>query len=588
MLIPGRKLEDFAGGLVEQCFSSRQERLSRGAFFQNYFMSGASDQANPALFNKTFASVDDLESLLFSPVSLRFHIGDPDNPNVVNEAKGRAAAARLRKHARTSETDTMISAAVLLGLVKGKGFIKQLWKRGEFAPILVEPEDMGVLRENHTQLDEDMEAFAHKTLITPYQFERLIWPHSEAKKTEFRKRAKKYYRESEGGLGDTQRSAMSVVVGGLYPLQPAGVPSATRGIVDWMSQPKPSLAPEVAQTLMELNELWVWNDELEDWTTFQQIGAELLIEPTDQFRNLIAYDEATHQSAAVLKGVHPFREFCTNPVPNYFWGRSELSHLVGLQEAINARIAGTNKLLRKQEDPTRKFIGSTSVNQNTLSKYNRPGGYFVDGNPNAKVETDTITIPQDLWGSLHEYERMFDDIMGLPPIARGKGEAGVRSASHANTLVRQFSPRFKDRALLTERNVEALGGLMLDLAKAHDARKMTAWVAKEAAGVEAREMSPLEVPPAKGLVPVPFAFADLPEEASLTIDSHSASPAFAEEAKQLDFNLVKIGAMSPSQLVERVDVTDPDTLEMDIVRRGIAQAEAAEKAEAVKALGKKH
>ena len=48
---------------------------------------------------------------------------------------------------------------------------------------------------------------------------------------------------------------------------------------------------------------------------------------------------------------------------------------------------------------------------------------------------------------LHEYERMFDAVMGLPPIARGKGDTGVRSKSHADTLVRQFSPREHDDVL---------------------------------------------------------------------------------------------------------------------------------------------
>ena len=110
MIIPRRKLEGFVRDIVNQCFSSRQERTNRGQFFQNYFTTGAADPANAAMFNKVYASIDDLESLLFSPVSLRFKIADPDNPNVLNEAKGRAGASRIRHHARKSDTDTMISA----------------------------------------------------------------------------------------------------------------------------------------------------------------------------------------------------------------------------------------------------------------------------------------------------------------------------------------------------------------------------------------------------------------------------------------------------------------------------------------------
>lgn len=303
-----------------------------------------------------------------------------------------------------------------------------------------------------------------------------------------------------------------------------------------------------------------------------------------QFLNALAHDPDTHKSVPCLKGSHPFVEFCPNPLNNYFWGASEIKNLVALQEAINARITGTNKLLRLQEDPTKRFVGTTGVNQTALARYKRPGGYWSDANPNAKIETDQVTIPQDMWASLHEYERMFDDLMGLPPVAKGKGDSGVRSHSHAETLVRQFSPRFKDRALLIERSVESLGGLMLELSRAHDDRKLTAWVPKDMAGPQGDATpDPLMPPPAKGLVPVMFRFSDLPSDVTLTVDSHSASPAFAQDSKALNFDLLKVGAMSAGDLVEHVDAPDPDELQMGIIRREIAKAEAEKQELAAKA-----
>jgi hypothetical protein len=207
---------------------------------------------------------------------------------------------------------------------------------------------------------------------------------------------------------------------------------------------------------------------------------------------------------------------------------------------------------------------------------------------NAKAERDNIQIPADLASFLHEYERMFDDIMGLPPIAKGQGDAGVRSAEHAETLVRMFSPRFKDRALLVERDVESFGANTLDISRAHDAEKMIAWVPGPAAGVEATDDAKTDEvliqPPAPGQVPVYFSYADLPDELRLTVDSHSSSPAFAAEAKQLAFDLLKVGALSPADLIDRVDVTDPDELIAGITRREIARAEAQKKAEELKLL----
>jgi hypothetical protein len=55
------------------------------------------------------------------------------------------------------------------------------------------------------------------------------------------------------------------------------------------------------------------------------------------------------------------------------------------------------------------------------------------------------------------------------------------------------------------------------------------------------------------------------------------------DAKELAFNLVKIGAMTPSQLVDHVDAPDPDELRASIMRRDVAKSEAAAQEQALKA-----
>ena len=586
MHIPSRDIESFARNLANICMSSRQARQNRGAFFEAYATAGSADAAAPAMFNKTYASLDDLESLLFSPVSLRFAITDPDIPNIVNEAKGRVAASRIRKICRQTDSDNMISQAVGIALRKGMGILKSTIANKEFSTQLVQPENFGVLHENYVRLDPDMEAFTHRMLITPAQFRNLV--RGRPDEADLKERAKTHMKGISGGMKDASASAMNIVTGGLYPFHAAGsgLPNQSRGLVDWMSQPKADIDPAVESAMLELDELWVWDDNRGDWTTFQIIGEDILIGGKYQLTSAFSYNTAAKQTEPTLKGSHPFSLFCANPVPDYFWGSSEVTRLVLLQEAINSRITGINKMLRKQEEPATKFVGSTGVNQQALSRFNKPGGYWTDSNPNAKIERDVVQIPEALWASLHEYERMFDEMMGLPPIAKGQGEQGVRSAQHAETLVRMFSPRFKDRALLVERDVEKFGALILDMARAHIDQRMIAWVPQDAAGYE-NSASPGEekilIPPAKGLVPVTFTFADLPDDVSLTVDSHSSSPAFSQDAKELAFSLQRIGAMSPSELVDHVDVTDPDELRANIMRREIAHAEAAAKEQEAKA-----
>jgi len=586
MRIPreARRLTQFVRETASHCMSSRQARMNRGVFYQNYVDTGSADPATPGMYNKLWVSLDDLESLLFSPVSLRFHIGDPDYPSVINEAKGRAAAAHIRNQFRRCDADSMLSQAVNIGLVRGKGIIKQSFADSHMSTWLVQPEDFGVLRENHDKLDENMSAFNHTMLITRDQFLGLVKNHPD--KNDLMRKIKNYSRETSGGLTDTRGTAINIVVGGLYPLQAAGQGNnPTRGLVDWMGRPQPQLDPAVEQSLIEINETWVWDDAREDWATFQIVGDDLLIMGKYTIQNALAFDPESQTSAPCLKGAHPYSTFCPNPVPTYFWGASEVQRLVYLQEAINTRLVGTNKMLRMQEDPTTKFVGSTGVNQLALSKYKKPGGYFVDSNPNAKIDKDRVEIPQDLWASLHEYERMFDEMMGLPPVAKGHGEKGVRSGAHADSLIRMFSPRFKDRALLIERDIERMAAMTLDLSRAHVAKKLVAWIPEAEAGaqnVAAPNENLLLTPPAKGLVPIYFQYEDLPDDVTLTVDEHSSSPAFATEAKQLVFDMLKTGMLSPIEAVEHLDVTGPEEIQAGIMRRQIAQAEAQKEAEAAK------
>lgn len=595
MKLPRSGLEKFVREVVNECQVSQVDRINRGAFYKNYFLYGSENAEGAAIFNKTFAYIDDLESLLYSPVSLRFHIGDPDVPNVLEQAKGRASSGKLRQMARQSETDTMISSAVSWSLVKGKTFIKQAFKGDGFAPDLVQPEAMGVMRESHGKLDENMEAFTHSMLITPYQLHRLVANHPD--KEAILKKAKRYTLSGVNGLSAADGSSKQVIVGGLYPFQPAGSPNpnTTRGIVDWMGGPSPTLAPNVAATMLRLDEAWIWDDDRQDWATFQIIGDDMLIFGKYQIVNAMAHNTDSQQAAPELKGKHPFVEFCPNPMDGYFWGRSEIPNVMMLQEAINSRINGINAMLRKQENPPKKFVGGTGVNQNALAKFNKPGGYWVDSNPNAKIDEVPSTVGADLWNSLHEYERMFDEMGGLPPIARGRGEAGVRSQGHAETLVRMFSPRFKDRALLIERDVEGLGGLMLDLARVHVDKKMLAWVPQEASNGQGVE-NPLLQPPAPGMVSVPFSFADMDDDVTVTVDAHSASPAFMADAKALAFDLLKIGAMDPIDVIEHTDAPNPEELIAGVERRAaqkaaqLAELEKSDPKAAMKAIegGKKH
>jgi len=410
--------------------------------------------------------------------------------------------------------------------------------------------------------------------------------------------------DKAGDQPERNNKMKGVVLGGLYPYQAGGPGTNTatsRGIVDWLGGPQPNLAPQVQQSLIRMDELWVWDDRRNDYTVFQIVGDDILLTGKNTHRNIFAdmFDpdnkEKSPQSDAdnPLSGQHPFIEICPNPIDGYFWGRSEICNVALLQKCINTRINGINALLRLQEDPPRYYRTGTAMKQQQESKLRKPGGYLVDNNPQAQPPTSLAPdLPQDLWMSLHEYTKMYDQIGGFPPIMQGRGEAGVRSQGHAETLSRMASPRFKDRALLIERQVSCMGCLSLDILKARYAEKLVAWIMPgdqtfieriliklgvNPKGVEDK-LSPdadLQLPPVEGMKPVPFLMSQLPENCKVTVSSHSSSPALSHDTRSLLFDLFHLGALSPEQLVTNTNPPNVEIVLEDLRKSEIAKAKFA-------------
>lgn len=576
MRIPGRNIAAFAKELIDQCGVSREARIERGQMYRNLFLTG-DEGGDPATYPRTYAYIDNLSSYLYSPVELRFLIEFYGQASPADRAKGRAVSSDLHRRFRQCGLDTEIEEAVTWGLVKGKTFIKLLWNKWGFEPLLIQPEMMGVLDESKASLDKQ-EAFCHTVYISPSQFDGLIEFHPD--RADLAKKVRRYANPRKGAE-ETQGNQMlrQVIVGGLYPYQTAGTGGTKpRGMVDWLSGPVPTLAPDVVASLIRLDELWVWDDAQDDWTTIQMVGEDCVIEGKTMHRNIFAdalgTDLKLDHTSNPLNGHHPFNEICPNPLNGYFWGRSELCNVALLQQTLNARINGINMLLRLQEKPPRFASGTTALNQNALAKLNKPGGYLTDSNPNAKITSLAPELPPGLYESLHESERMFDHMAGTPPILQGRGEGSVRSQGHADTLTRNASPRFKDRALLIERQIESIGGLGLDMCKAHVPTKLTGWVKPSDASIETElnHGDEIEQAPAPGMKPIEFTYSDLGKDCAVRVDAHSASPAFAHESKQFLFDLVKIGAATPEQLITHLHPPGEDEMVTDLERAAIDKA----------------
>jgi hypothetical protein len=529
--------------------------------------------------------VRDLQAFLYSSADLRFALDFYGSVSPALRAKGKAAAAHLYQMTRDGKIDRSISKGVLGALIKGKTIHQTVWSRRGFEPYVIQPELFGVEREDLETLDRQS-FFTHTTFLSKARFRQMISVLPDAERADLEKNVAKYAKQAnEGDAAATNSALKQIMVGGLYPYTTASSPPNTSGgqVLNWLVTPQPMIRPDVIEELIPYDELWVWDDDRDDWATMTLVGDVMVF---GKHQNYNAFAEQFKQRAQKangkempdkenpLRGKHGFVEICPLPMEDYFWGYSVVALVSLLQLSLNNRIDGINNMLRKQEDPPRLMTGSQSVNQNAYAKLNRPGGYYTDGNPSAKISEITKPVPADLWESLHEIEAMIDRVAGFPATTKGEGAPGVRSKNHADSLIQMGTARHKEPALEVEGSVEEIAGLTLDVLKARDTTILTAWVMPSVESIETdMEPDPSLEPPAKGMKPISFQLHHLPDNVRVTTDGHSQSPAFSQEARLTALALNQRGAMPPKRLVESLHPANADAVIEDLEQAEIQQAE---------------
>jgi hypothetical protein len=148
--------------------------------------------------------------------------------------------------------------------------------------------------------------------------------------------------------------------------------------------------------------------------------------------------------------------------------------------------------------------------------------------------------------------KLFDEAAGFSPIMGGQGEPGVRAGVHAQTLVRTSSPRLIDRASRIERQLAQSGYLSLRIMQAEDP---SIYITDK--GTE-------------------FLLEDLPDNFQVEVDSHSASPAFAEDIRQTAIALARAGAIDAEDLLHLMKPPGMDLLIARLRQRQKAQAQQAQ------------
>jgi hypothetical protein len=504
-----------------------------------YYYQGSFD-ARAAIYNKVKSFIDRLAGFLYQPTDVRFQIiFDSSEPDDVLE-RGQLVSEKLTADYRQSDSDITFGEAVTWSLVNGCYLLKHVPHEEGFKNSAVHPQNFGVLGETTLDLDEQ-ECFCHVSFPTMSRLRSMLADHP--RRTAILEQIAEVRRSEKDEEQPTYFHQM--VVGGLAPLgEPGAAPSSgSSAIVQVFPLPVPWRPNRKVTPTVRHCELWIKDrDRSGDYTTIQLIYPDIIIEGDNTRRNL-----------SRIPGHHPFVKVQGQPTPGYFWGRPLIADVQLLQDVLSKRLRDLKVMWDRNVLAPQVFSGFTGVTEEDYFKIMNEGGFINDPNPNAKAQKLTDPPPENYLQELDFLFKLFDEAAGFSPIMGGQGEPGVRAGVHAQTLVRTSSPRLIDQAARIERQVAQSGYLSLRLMQAQDA---TIYETDEKK--------------------IQFTLEQLPDNFQVQVDSHSASPAFAEDNRQVAIALARAGAIDAEDLIHMTHPPGAELLLSRLRQRKKQQAQAAQ------------
>ena len=503
MRIPTKDLERefFYRDLIEKCMVSLAERKGDYASLRSWFLFGAGTNENPALFNKIFPHIDQLTSFLYSAETTRFSINVGAAVPEQEHIKIPRLTLALNDEWLNSNADQVFSSALTWALVFNTTFVKLVVNNG-IHPYMVEPSSVGVLREDVTYTDRQ-EAIVQTYYITKSDLYNRLYSHPKREEI-----VKRIQTAMHTKTEDMPEGLDRIIISQSNPTIYGNVNLDLYGTNRYKAR--------VAEDTVKMYELWVWNDETQDYQVVTMADPDIFI-----------YDRPG--ASVFLKGELPFVQICPNPQFDYYWGQSEVARLNLLQAIRNNRMTEILDLLSKQASPPKVFSGFMGITDEKAFAFDRPGSFVSSDMPNAKVDSIAPEMPASLFEVVHEIDAMFAEASGISSVLSGRGEQGVRSAGHASQLARLGSSRAKKRALIVEDSLEKVATLYLKLMQAYDNTHF-----KDEEGNK-------------------FIAEQFTKDYVVKVDAHSNSPIFTEDMRQLAFNLYKAQAIDKESLLDLLE-----------------------------------
>ena len=506
--------DSFYYDLIKKCTDSQDDRIQDYAFLRHYYLFGRSPDEDETPYNKIFPHIDTLSAFLFASETTKFSIHLPADEHEIEYIRIKRMNRAVNDAWLDSNADQIVAQALTWSLVYNTMLVKLIVRGNEITPFPVDPGSFGVLREDVPYIDRQ-EAMVHSYYTTKSQLELDISAHP--KKAEIMAQI-------------TSSPVSSVQPDGLSRILLSATSPNVVGNVNSTLHRDISYTPRVDEELIKMFELWVWNDEENDYQVVTQVDNGITI-----------YDRKNF----FLKGEHPFIQFCPNPLYSYYWGASEVAGMTGLQKWRNERVQQIKKLLDLQVKPPTALTGFMGLLEEKDYAAFSDGSYLSTDGMQTKIERFAPDLPNDLFGVIHEIDSSFAERSGLQNILMGKGEAGVRSGRQTTELARLSSARIKKRALVIEDALEKMATLYLKCMQKYDAREF------------------------RDDKDNPFIAEQFTHNFVVKVDAHSNSPLFVEDAKSEAAEMLQLGIITKERYI---DMVNPP--EKEIMRRELKEAEA--------------
>ena len=535
--------------LVKSCSATRANRFNLYNTLRNYFLFGSQDNRG-APYNKIGSTIETLASFIYSPDSTKFSLKLGTLATSDDVHKAVPLAQEVTEQWRLSKAHVLLDLGLRWALAFGCMLMKVQWMRKHVRCYLVEPHQFGVLREDIMDL-RDQEAFTHHYTITKTQLMSQLEGHPKRPEVEKMAGQGAGDKEIPGHFGEGLNRLLvggpitgisgSLATGtGMTSIE-GGMGASGRGpAYDW--------SPKVDVELIDMCDLYVWDDELEEYRLVTQCAPGITI-----------YDRAASDVSHV-KGEPPFGVIRAGyTLYDYFWGDSFVSKLSWLQDWRSRRIAEVNKLLSRQADPPVLFTGMGGISEEKAAVFRAAGGLFSTPNPQVKAEFLPPTMPPDIFVELNQIDRWFEDQAGLGHILQGQGESGVRSRGQADLMARLGSSRPKDRATAVEESAESIARLILLSTQDHSEQRFQVEI---------------------GGKPLTFTAEEFTKDYEVKVDGHSSSPIFMEDIKHTAITLFEAKAIDRATLLDMFDPPNLQELKSRLARLELKEAQQAQAAAA--------